>query len=94
MCREKLTTVENGALAEWSTSATNEGCESSIHTQSCDSFGQWEANYLLPQLLIGTEHQAYTTKRVLPGLLHRLLSVLREPQLALHLLRRRPSGTL
>jgi hypothetical protein len=94
MCREKLTTLENAALVEWSTGATNEGGESPIHSQSRDSFGQWEANYLLPQLLTGAEHQTYATKRVLPGLLRRLLRVLGEPQLAVHLLRRRPSAPL
>ncbi|AHL77645.1 hypothetical protein CH92_10560 [Stutzerimonas stutzeri] len=59
---EKLITAEHGACAMWDSGAASAGCNSSTHSRLRDSDQEWEANYLLPQLVIGAEYPTHATK--------------------------------
>lgn len=58
MNREQFTRSKSDAFAAWSPEATSDGYQSSTPSQLCESLGEWEANYLLPQLLLGAEYPA------------------------------------
>lgn len=79
MNSEQLTVSKRGALAAWNTDATSDGYDSPTPSQLRDSPGEWEANYLLPQLLLGAEYPARTTELLVPSWLQRLLSGWRAP---------------
>ena len=79
MNSEQLTTSKRGALAAWNLDATSDGYESSTPSQLRESLGEWEANYLLPHLLLGAEYPARATELLVPGWLQRLLSGWRAP---------------
>lgn len=74
MNREQFTRSKSDAFAAWSPEATSDGYQSSTPSQVRESLGEWEANYLLPQLLLGAEYPARTTELLVPGWWHRLLS--------------------
>jgi hypothetical protein len=79
MNSEQLTASKRDALAAWNTDATRDGYDSPIPSHLRDSLGEWEANYLLPQLLLGAEYPARTPELLMPGWLQRLLSGWRAP---------------
>lgn len=74
MNSEPFTTTKSSALAAWNTDATGDSCDSPTPSHLRDSLGEWEANYLLPQLLLGAEYPARTPELLIPGWLQRLLS--------------------
>ena len=78
MNSEQFTTSKNGAFAAWNTDATGDGYDS-LTPSLGDSLGEWEANYLLPQLLLGAEYPARTPELLVPGWLQRLVSGWRTP---------------
>ena len=47
---------------------------------SSETPGHWEVNYLLPQLLPGSEYSGYDVNAALMGVLKRLFAALRTPR--------------
>lgn len=72
MNRETSITLKPDASAAWSDDAVSSGCDPHPQRQSRDTVGEWEANYLLPQLVPGVEYPVRDTKALLSGLLKRL----------------------
>lgn len=94
MNRSERIPARRGAPAAWGNDAASGGCDSFTPSQPRYPEREWEANYLLPQLVPGAEDPAYPTDPALPSWLSRLVGGLWGLYTGSHLPGRRVTDTL
>ncbi|NQD93313.1 hypothetical protein HP532_11715 [Pseudomonas sp. CrR25] len=94
MNKEIFTTSKRGAFAAWDNDTVSGGCDLLAQSQPRDPAVEWEANYLLPQLVPGAEYLPHATNAAVSRWLRHLFSGLWAPQMVPQLFSRRATNIL